>query len=101
MNWTRDKSLLLSLFCTGLFAAALLVLDVGVWWFARRFFVEYRGDPQQYAISQGTALASHCLVYTVGMLGNMSSSEIAYVRNTLNTGYETRYFEVTFSDLEE
>ena len=50
MNWTRDKSLLLSLFCTGFFAAALLVLDVGVWWFARRFFVEYRGDPQQYAV---------------------------------------------------
>ena len=60
------------------------------------------GDPQQYAVEQGTALAAHSLVYTVGMLGNnMSSSDIAYVRNTLNTGYETRYFEVTFSDLEE
>ena len=59
------------------------------------------GNPQEYAVSMGTALARHSLVYTVGMLGNMSSSDIGYVRSTLNAGYETRYFEVTFSDLEE
>ena len=62
---------------------------------------EGAGDPVQYAISQGAALAEHCLVYTVGMLGNMSASEIGRVRETLNAGYETRYFEVTFSELEE
>jgi len=59
------------------------------------------GDPVQFAIDQGSALAQHCLVYTVGMLGNMSASDINYVRSTLHAGYETRYFEVTFSELEE
>ena len=49
MNWTRDKSLLLSLFCIWLFALALLALDVGIWWFARQFFVTLRGKPWQYA----------------------------------------------------
>ena len=49
MNWTRDKSLLLSLICVWLFAAGLLVLDGGIYWFARRFFVVQRGDPWQYA----------------------------------------------------
>ena len=59
------------------------------------------GNAVQYAISQGEELARHSLVYTVGMLGNMSSSDISQVRSTLNAGYETRYFEVTFSELEE
>ncbi len=50
MNWTRDKSILLSLVCVWLFAAALLALDVGVFWLARRFFVVLRGAPWQYAL---------------------------------------------------
>ena len=50
MNWTRDKSIVLSLVCVGIFAAALLALDVGVYWLARRFFVELRGQPWQYAL---------------------------------------------------
>ena len=50
MNWSRDKSLLLSLVCVWLFAAGLLALDVGVYWFARRFFVELRGAPWQNAV---------------------------------------------------
>ena len=49
MNWTRDKSLLLSLICVWVFAAALLALDVGVFWLARRFFVELRSAPWQHA----------------------------------------------------
>ena len=50
MNWTRDRSLLLSLACVWLFAAGLLALDVGVYWLAQRFFVELRGAPQQYVV---------------------------------------------------
>jgi len=50
MNWTRDRSLLLSLVCVGFFAAVMLALDVGIWWIAQRFFVMGRGDPRQYAL---------------------------------------------------
>ena len=57
------------------------------------------GDPVQYAVACGTALASHSTVYTVGMLGNLV--DIETVRRTLNAGYETRYFEVTFQDMAE
>ena len=58
-------------------------------------------DPKQYAIDRGTDLAAHSLVYTVGMLGNYSAENLSYVRETLHAGYETRYFEITFSDMEE
>ena len=50
MNWTRDKSIVLSLICVGIFSAALLALDIGVYWIARRFFVVLRGEPWQYAL---------------------------------------------------
>lgn len=59
------------------------------------------GDPIQYAIRTGTALAQHSLVYTVGMLGNAAAGNLDAIRATLNAGYETRYFEVTFKDLAE
>ena len=49
LNWTRDKSLVLSLVCVGFFALVLLALDVGIYWFARMFFVVLRGKPWQYA----------------------------------------------------
>ena len=49
MNWSKDKSLLLSRICVCLFALLLLVLDVGCYWIARWFFVELRGQPWQYA----------------------------------------------------
>ena len=49
MNWSKDKSLLLSRVCVCLFALLLLVLDVGCYWIARWFFVELRGQPWQYA----------------------------------------------------
>ena len=49
MKWTRDKSILLSLICVGVFSAVLLVLDVGIWWIARWFFVFFRGKPWQHA----------------------------------------------------
>ena len=50
MNWTRDKSLLLSLICVWIFAAALLALDVGIYWLSRSFFIVLRGKPWQYAL---------------------------------------------------
>ena len=49
MNWTRGKSLVLSLIGIGVFAAALLILNVGIWWIARWFFMTYHGKPWQHA----------------------------------------------------
>ena len=50
MNWTREKSIVLSLVCVTFFALALLALDAGVWWLARTFFVVLRAKPVRYAV---------------------------------------------------
>ena len=50
MNWSKDKSLLLSRICVAAFAVLLLALDIGCYWLARWFFVELRGMPWQYAL---------------------------------------------------
>ncbi len=62
---------------------------------------EGNGDPIQYAIDAGSRLAEHSLVYTVGMLGEQAQGYLNEVRRTLHAGYETRYFEVTFREMEE
>ncbi len=41
MNWSRDKSLLLSQICVAVFAALLLALDIGCRW-AATWFVQVR-----------------------------------------------------------
>ena len=41
MNWSRDKSLLLSQICVAVFAALLLALDIGCRW-AAAWFVQVR-----------------------------------------------------------
>lgn len=56
-------------------------------------------DPVQYAVQQGTVAAQDSLVYTIGLVGGMSSQEKEYTRSTLAAGYERRYFEVDFSEV--
>ncbi len=56
-------------------------------------------DPVQYAVDQGYRAASNGLVYTIGLVGGMSSGEIRTTHSTLAAGYETRYFEVDFDEV--
>ncbi len=49
----------------------------------------------------GYAAAENNLVYTVGLVGNLDESERNYVRDALACGYETRYFEVNFRDMND
>lgn len=46
MNWTKDKSIVLSQVCIALFAALLLALDVGCYW-AVHWFINLRHMPWQ------------------------------------------------------
>lgn len=58
-------------------------------------------DPVQYAVDQGYIAAEDGLVYTIGLIGGMSSGEISITHRTLAAGYETRYFEVDFEDVSD
>lgn len=49
----------------------------------------------------GYEAAANGLVYTVGLVGGMSASQKAHVREALNCGYEKRYFEVDFSSMDD
>lgn len=49
----------------------------------------------------GYSAAAKGLVYTVGLVGNLSPSEKSYVRDGLACGYETRYFEVDFNSMDD
>lgn len=55
----------------------------------------------QYAVNQGWAAASQGLVYTIGLVGGMSSADLNTTHRTLNAGYETRYFEVNFTKVSD
>ena len=48
MNWSKDKSLLLSRVCVAVFALLLAALDVGCYWLARWFALKYLGWYWQY-----------------------------------------------------
>lgn len=50
-------------------------------------------------VAAGWDAAGEGLVYTVGLLGGMSSSEKKEARAMLNAGYENRYFEIDFNDI--
>ena len=47
------------------------------------------------------AAGNNTLVYTVGLVGALSSSEKAEARRVLAAGYETRYFEIDFSNVND
>ena len=55
------------------------------------------GDP----VPAGWITANNNLVYTVGLVGGMSSGEKEYVRAALNAGYEKHYFEVDFDKVDD
>lgn len=50
-------------------------------------------------IAAGRDAAADGLVYTVGLLGGMSSEYKREARRVLNAGYENRYFEIDFGDI--
>ncbi len=50
MNWTKDKSIVLSQVCTAVFALLLAALDIGCYW-AVRWFIHLRNMPWQCGIA--------------------------------------------------
>ena len=58
-------------------------------------------NPVQYAVNQGWRAASDGLVYTVGLVGGLSDWDMQTMHQTLNAGYETRFFEVNFKQVSD
>lgn len=58
-------------------------------------------NPVQYAINQGWRAASDGLVYTIGLVGGLSERDMQTMHQTLNAGYETRFFEVNFKEVSD
>lgn len=56
-------------------------------------------NPIDYAVDAGYRAASNGLVYTIGLVGGMSTYELSITHSTLAAGYETRYFEVDFEEV--
>lgn len=56
-------------------------------------------DPEAYAIAQGRRASAMGSVYTIGMVGSLSSDAKRATRRVLEAGYETRYFEVDFDQV--
>lgn len=67
----------------------VILLTDGVW--------NDGGDP----VPAGWSTAGNNLVYTVGLVGGMSTGEKDYVRAALNAGYEKHYFEVDFDKVDD
>ena len=66
MNWTKDRSIVLSQVCIVLFAAVLLALDIGSYWIAKwfvqeKFFHWQKGILLIVTICMGSILAWLCL----------------------------------------
>ena len=66
MDWTKDRSIDLSLVCVALFAAVLLALDIGCYWIAA-WFVQWKFSHWQsgvllmVTVYTGSVLAWLCL----------------------------------------
>ena len=69
MNWTKDKSLLLSQICVVFFALLLLALDLGAYWLAA-WFAGMRLMPWQIAIALMTT-GYLCSVFAWLLLWNL------------------------------
>lgn len=81
MNWTRDRSLLLSQCCVGLFALLLLLLDLGayrvaVWYVAHRLYHFQFGAALMVSIYLGSLFAWPCLFRLWHLLGNLKRGEV-------------------------
>jgi Mg-chelatase subunit ChlD len=53
------------------------------------------------AVTEGRRVAQSASVYTIGLVGGMSSSERDITHQILREGYQTQYFEVDFSSVSD
>ena len=86
MNWTKDRSILLSRLCVLAFALALLVLDAGcpwiVDWVARTRMWEFRnGRWMMLSIYSGSILAWLCLWQLWRLLGSIRQGRVFDAEN--------------------
>ena len=81
MNWSKDKSAMLSRFCVAVFALCLLALDIGAYWFAS-WFVQVRlmrwqlGVLLMISIYSGSVFAWVCLYRLWQLLANVKRGEV-------------------------
>ncbi|MBQ9459606.1 MAG: DUF2975 domain-containing protein [Oscillospiraceae bacterium] len=81
MNWSRDKSIVLSQVCVAFFALCLLALDVGAYWFAA-WFVRVRlmsrqlGTLLMVSIYAGSIFGWVCLLELWRLLANIRRGEL-------------------------
>jgi hypothetical protein len=94
MNWNKDKSIILSQICTGVFALLLLALDVGAYWLCRGFCtlaVQLNTDTDIYllmATLYSCSVFAWVILYSLmRLLGNMRRG---VVFENQNTGYMRR-----------
>ncbi len=59
-----------------------------------------RYNEGEHPRTAGYTAAARGLVYTVGLVGNLSETERHYVRDALACGYQTSYFEVDFDSMD-
>lgn len=81
MNWTKDKSILLSQVCVAVFAALLLALDAGGYWLAR-WYVDLRAMGWQTGLGILAAFYGCsvfgwlCLYRLWRLLGNLRQARV-------------------------
>ncbi|MBE7004534.1 MAG: DUF2975 domain-containing protein [Ruminococcaceae bacterium] len=81
MNWTRDKSIMLSQACVAVFALCLLALDVGAYRISA-WYVQIRLAHRQFgtlltaSIYCGSVFAWVCLYQLWRLLGNIRRGEL-------------------------
>ena len=86
MNWTKDKSILLSQVCVAVFALLLAALDIGCYW-AVGWFIGLRGMAWQtgaalmVTIYLCSVFAWFLLFHLWKLLGNMKSGRVFVEEN--------------------
>ncbi len=89
MNWTSNKSLMLSRICVAVFAVLLLALDIGCYRVVRWFFVEIRGTSPIHAaglmvsVYCGSIFAWICLNQLWRLLGNLRGGAVFTRENVI------------------
>ena len=86
MNWSKDRSIVLSQVCVALFAAALLTVDAGSYWIAA-WFVRWKfahwqsGVLLMITICVGSVLAWICLWQLWRLLGTIRTGSVFVPEN--------------------
>lgn len=81
MNWTNDKSILLSQVCVAIFGLLLAALDIGCYW-ATAWFISLRNMPRQSGVALMVTLylcsifGWLLLIELWKLLGNMKRGEV-------------------------